>query len=53
MALGSLAALTPAELVFMEKKFTPDGHARETSPAGIHDRKRGGTQSWACAEYGP
>lgn len=53
MALGSLAALTPAELVFMEKKFTPDGHARETSPAGIHDRKRGGTQGWACAEYGP
>lgn len=53
MALGSLAALTPAEVVFMEKKFTPDGHARETSPAGIHDRKHGGTQGWACAEYGP
>ena len=33
MALGSLAALTPVELVFMEKKkkSPPDGHARETS----------------------
>lgn len=34
MALGSLAALTPVELVFMgkKKKKSPlDGHARETS----------------------
>ena len=34
MALGSLAALTPVELVFMKKKkkkSPQDGHTRETS----------------------
>lgn len=43
MALGSLAALTPVELVFMKKKkkkkSPQDGHTRETSCW----RKHGGT----------
>ena len=52
MALGSLAALTPVELVFMEKKKKKN-HPRMVTPGRPACwRKHGGTQGWACVRTG-
>lgn len=35
-----------------KKEIHPRWSRQGDQPAGTHDRKHGGTQGWACAEYG-
>lgn len=52
MALGSLAALTPVELVFMGKKKKKNHPWMVTPGRPACWRKHGGTQGWACVRTG-